>query len=113
MHVISYLMEIRIDRVYKYQLLWDSEFQNQSSKSFKQLSYETSRAVSKVKLFEFLTTLSLKVGSAMSMTPYSDKFIEARINNVYQNVSVRGTSGVFLNITLMVSFIFCFNICNP
>jgi hypothetical protein len=38
----------------------------------------------------------------MSMTPYSDEFMDATINNFYQGDPARGLAGVFVNLTLMI-----------
>lgn len=39
----------------------------------------------------------------MSMTPYSDEFMEAKVNNIYRGDPNLGGSGVFVNLTLKVS----------
>lgn len=39
----------------------------------------------------------------MSMTPYSDEFMEARVNNIYRSETSLGGSGVFVNLTIKVS----------
>lgn len=38
----------------------------------------------------------------MSMTPYSDEFMEAKVNNIYQGDASQGLAGVFVNLTLMI-----------
>lgn len=39
----------------------------------------------------------------MSMTPYSDEFMEAKVNNIYRGDPNLGGSGVYVNLTLKVS----------
>lgn len=38
----------------------------------------------------------------MSMTPFSDEFMEGRVNNIYQGNPAQGMAGVFVNLTLMI-----------
>lgn len=38
----------------------------------------------------------------MSMTPFSDEFMEAKVNNIYQGDPAQGLAGVFVNLTLMI-----------
>lgn len=38
----------------------------------------------------------------MSMTPFSDEFMEAKVNNIYQGDPSQGLAGVFVNLTLMI-----------
>lgn len=38
----------------------------------------------------------------MSMTPFSDEFMEANVNNIYQGDPAQGLAGVFVNLTLMI-----------
>lgn len=40
----------------------------------------------------------------MSMTPYSDEFMEAKVNNIYRGDPNLGGSGVFVNLTIKVSW---------
>jgi hypothetical protein len=38
----------------------------------------------------------------MSMTPFSDEFIDAEINEIYKGDASKGLEGVFVNFTLMI-----------
>lgn len=46
--------------------------------------------------------LRFQIDSAMSMTPFSDEFMEAKVNNIYQGDPAQGLAGVFVNLTLMI-----------
>lgn len=50
--------------------------------------------------------ISLQIDSAMSMTPYSDEFMEAKVNNIYRGDPNLGGSGVFVNLTIKVTIIY-------
>lgn len=39
----------------------------------------------------------------MSMTPFSDEFLEAKVNSIYNGDASQGAAGVFVNLTLKVS----------
>lgn len=41
----------------------------------------------------------------MSMTPYSDEFMEAKVNNIYRGDPNLGGSGVYVNLTIKVGFL--------
>lgn len=43
-----------------------------------------------------------QIDSAMSMTPFSDEFMDATVNNIYQGDPAKGLAGVFVNLTLMI-----------
>lgn len=38
----------------------------------------------------------------MSMTPFSDEFIDARVNKIYNGNAAQGAAGVFVNMTLQL-----------
>lgn len=84
--VVSILMSLRVDRMYDRRIVWDSKLMNRESDEYLQLTYEAGRAVD----------------SAMSMTPFSDDFIEGRVNNIYKGDPASGSPGVFVNMTLML-----------
>ena len=48
-------------------------------------------------------TYNPQLDSAMSMTPYSDEFMEAKVNNIYRGDPNLGGNGVYVNLTLRVS----------
>ncbi|KAK7788270.1 hypothetical protein R5R35_013528 [Gryllus longicercus] len=78
------LMSLRVDRLYERRVVWSSDLQDPSSEMYQQLQWEASRAVD----------------SAMSMTPFSDDFLGARVNGVY---AAPGTAApVFVNLTLQL-----------
>lgn len=37
------------------------------------------------------------------MTPFSDEFLNAKVNNIYSGDPAQGMAGVFVNMTLKVS----------
>lgn len=38
----------------------------------------------------------------MSMTPFSDEFLAAKVNNIYRGDRTHGQAGVFVNLTLQL-----------
>lgn len=38
----------------------------------------------------------------MSMTPFSDQFLDARVNKIYNGNASQGAAGVFVNMTLQL-----------
>ncbi|XP_017839830.1 uncharacterized protein LOC108597670 isoform X2 [Drosophila busckii] len=82
--VISFHLGLRVDRIYEHRIVWDNKLLDRNSEPYGQLSYEAVRALD----------------SAMSMTPYSDEFMEAKVNNIYRGDPNLGGSGVYVNLTL-------------
>ncbi|KAL7736617.1 hypothetical protein ACLKA6_015253 [Drosophila palustris] len=82
--VISFYLGMRVDRIYEHRIVWDTKLMDRNSEPYGQLSYESVRALD----------------SAMSMTPYSDEFMEAKVNNIYRGDPNLGGSGVYVNLTL-------------
>ncbi|BFG05390.1 uncharacterized protein DMAD_04136 [Drosophila madeirensis] len=82
--VISFHLGLRVDRIYEHRIVWDHKLMDRHSEAFGQLSYESIRALD----------------SAMSMTPYSDEFMEAKVNNIYRGDPNLGGNGVYVNMTL-------------
>lgn len=82
--IVSLLMSLRVDRIYDRRVVWDQKLGDHTSEAYQKISYETLRAID----------------SAMSMTPFSDEFMEADVNRVYNGDASQGTPGVFVNITL-------------
>uniref|UniRef100_A0A182JX10 EGF-like domain-containing protein n=1 Tax=Anopheles christyi TaxID=43041 RepID=A0A182JX10_9DIPT len=90
--IVSLMLSMRVDKIYERRIHWDVALADRSSEKFQQLSYEAIRAMD----------------SAMSMTPFSDEFLEARINGIYTvNPSSAGSASagtpsgaVFVNYTV-------------
>ncbi|XP_063697869.1 uncharacterized protein LOC134828812 [Culicoides brevitarsis] len=82
--IVSILMSLRVDRIYERRVAWDRQLSDHTSEPYKKLSFETLRAVD----------------SAMQMTPFSDEFMEAKVNRIYDGDASKGTPGVFVNVTL-------------
>ncbi|XP_053675356.1 uncharacterized protein LOC128725621 [Anopheles nili] len=89
--IVSLMLSMRVDKIYERRIHWDGALADRTSDKFQQLSYEAIRAMD----------------SAMSMTPFSDEFLEARINGIYTvnpssgSTSPSGPSGaVFVNYTV-------------
>jgi hypothetical protein len=54
-------------------------------------------------IFSCMKSLALyQIDTAMSMTPFSDEFMDVTLNNIYQGDASKGMAGVFLNLTLMI-----------
>ncbi|XP_017781909.1 PREDICTED: uncharacterized protein LOC108566509 isoform X3 [Nicrophorus vespilloides] len=84
--VVSVLLSLRVDRIYERRVVWANELSNKGSDSYQQLAYEAERALE----------------SAMSMTPFSDEFLSAKVNGVYRGDRSAGQGGVFVNLTLQL-----------
>ncbi|KAL1501177.1 hypothetical protein ABEB36_006557 [Hypothenemus hampei] len=84
--IVSVLMSLRVDKIYERRIVWADELLEKTSDSYGQLSYEAERALE----------------SAMSMTPFSDEYLGAKVNNIYQGDRSQGQAGVFINITLQL-----------
>ncbi|XP_062553131.1 uncharacterized protein LOC134218226 isoform X3 [Armigeres subalbatus] len=83
--IVSLMLSMRVDKIYERRIVWDNVLANRDSEKFQQLSYEAVRAMD----------------SAMSMTPFSDEFMEARVNGIYTtNPASTGLRGVFVNYTI-------------
>ncbi|XP_075167091.1 calcium-binding EGF-like domain-containing protein pawn isoform X2 [Haematobia irritans] len=82
--VITFYIGMRVDRIYEHRIVWDNKLADRTSEPYGQLSFESVRALD----------------SAMSMTPYSDEFMEAKVNNIYRGDPNLGGSGVFVNLTI-------------
>uniref|UniRef100_A0A1I8P3G9 EGF-like domain-containing protein n=1 Tax=Stomoxys calcitrans TaxID=35570 RepID=A0A1I8P3G9_STOCA len=82
--VITFYIGMRVDRIYEHRIVWDNKLADRTSEPYGQLSFESVRAID----------------SAMSMTPYSDEFMEAKVNNIYRGDPNLGGSGVFVNLTI-------------
>lgn len=85
--IVSLLMSLRVDKIFERKLSWDAKLAQPSSEPYLQLSFEAARAVM----------------SAMDMTPFSDDFMEARVNKIYKGDTSRGEGGIFVNVTLKLS----------
>ncbi|KAK9685460.1 Calcium-binding EGF domain [Popillia japonica] len=84
--IVSVLLSLRVDRLNERRIVWVSDLGDKGSESFQQLSYETERALE----------------SAMSMTPFSDQFLGAKVNSIYKGDRAAGQAGVFVNLTLQL-----------
>uniref|UniRef100_A0A182QG21 EGF-like domain-containing protein n=1 Tax=Anopheles farauti TaxID=69004 RepID=A0A182QG21_9DIPT len=87
--IVSLMLSMRVDKIYERRIHWAPELADRGSEKYQQLSYEAIRAMD----------------SAMSMTPFSDEFLEARINGIYTLASAGGGAGsptgaVFVNYTV-------------
>jgi hypothetical protein len=88
--------------LYERRVVWASELADKTSDSYQQLAYEAERAVSIASTrVQFLRKL-LQLDSAMSMTPFSDEFLGAKVNSIYRGERSAGQPGVFVNLTLQL-----------
>ncbi|XP_075218049.1 uncharacterized protein LOC142322852 [Lycorma delicatula] len=79
--VVSFVLSLRVDRLYEHRVVWSDKLLDRDSKEFLQIEYEANRAID----------------SALSMTPYSDEFVGSRVNNVYKS-----STGVYVNMTIQL-----------
>ncbi|KAJ8980139.1 hypothetical protein NQ317_014633 [Molorchus minor] len=84
--IVSVLLSLRVDKLYDRRVIWATELGDKSSDSYQQLSFEAERALE----------------SAMSMTPFSDEFLAAKVNSIYRGNRSQGQAGVFVNLTLQL-----------
>lgn len=84
--IVSLILSLRVDKIYDRRVIWDQQLTDITSEPYGQLSYESIRAID----------------SAMSMTPFSDEFMEAKVNKIYRGDATVGAAGVFVNMTLML-----------
>ncbi|KAK6620219.1 hypothetical protein RUM44_006620 [Polyplax serrata] len=85
--VVSMLTSLRVDRLYDKKLKWLDNFRDPDSDDYQQLSYEASQAME----------------SAMSMTPFSDDFINSRINSIYVAKNLENNEpAVYVNMTIQL-----------
>ncbi|XP_057652255.1 uncharacterized protein LOC130891484 [Diorhabda carinulata] len=84
--IVSIIVSLRVDRLYDRKIIWANEFNDRTSDSYQQLSLEAERALE----------------SAMSMTPFSDEFLAAKVNGIYKGERSLGQAGVFVNLTLQL-----------
>lgn len=84
--IVSIIVSLRVDRLYDRKVVWANELTDQNSDSYQQLSLEAERALE----------------SAMSMTPFSDEFLAAKVNGIYKGERSLGQAGVFVNLTLQL-----------
>ncbi|KAG5889930.1 hypothetical protein JTB14_028940 [Gonioctena quinquepunctata] len=76
--IVSILLSLRVDKLYDRKVVWANELGDSNSDSYQQLSYEAERALE----------------SAMSMTPFSDEFLAAKVNGIYRGDRSQGQAGV-------------------
>ncbi|CAH1956225.1 unnamed protein product [Acanthoscelides obtectus] len=81
--VVAVAVQLRVDRLYDRRVAWVDELADPRSDSHRQLAYEAERALE----------------SAMSMTPFSDEFLAAKVTAIYRSTAPL-SSGVFVNATL-------------
>ncbi|CAB0017785.1 unnamed protein product [Nesidiocoris tenuis] len=83
--VISVVASVQIDKIYDQKITWSDKLRDVDSQEYLQLEYESARAME----------------SAMSMTPFSDAFMGAKLNNIF---TMPGASHkpVFVNMTLQI-----------
>ncbi|CAG9860551.1 unnamed protein product [Phyllotreta striolata] len=84
--IVSILLSLRVDKIYDRKVVWANELGDQNSDSYQKLSFEAERALE----------------SAMSMTPFSDEFLAAKVNSIYRGDRSQGQAGVFVNLTLQL-----------
>ncbi|KAL5286382.1 pwn family protein [Megaselia abdita] len=82
--VVSFFLGLRVDKIYEHKIVWSKQLLDSNSEQYGKLSYESIRAID----------------SAMSMTPFSDEFLNAKVNNIYSGDPAQGMAGVFVNMTL-------------
>ncbi|KAK2580385.1 hypothetical protein KPH14_006140 [Odynerus spinipes] len=86
--IVSIVVSIRIDRFHDTKVSWNPGLADKDSETYQALAFEANRAI----------------GSAMSMTPFSDEYIGSSINSIYQGDVSQGQGGVFVNATLKLAY---------
>ncbi|KAL0267627.1 UNVERIFIED_CONTAM: hypothetical protein PYX00_009842 [Menopon gallinae] len=85
--VVSMLTSLRVDKLYDRKVKWQDTLTDPDSEEYQQLSYEASQAIE----------------SAMSMTPFSDDFINSRINSIYAAKNLETNEpAVYINMTIQL-----------
>ncbi|XP_026685988.1 sporozoite surface protein 2 [Diaphorina citri] len=80
--IVSIGMSLRVDKLFDQRLTWSEKYKDPESEEYQYLEFEAIRAMD----------------SAMSMTPFSDIFMAARIHNIYPAKN----NGLTLNMTLQL-----------
>lgn len=80
--MVSLMLSLRVDRLYENRVNWDPSFNDPVSEPRRKMTYEVVRAIS----------------SAMSMTPFSDDYLDAKVNRIFQGDAETG--GVWVNMTM-------------
>ncbi|KAJ8670610.1 hypothetical protein QAD02_001869 [Eretmocerus hayati] len=86
--IVSIVVSIRVDRIYDKGISWKKDLDDRDSEFYQLVAYESNRAIA----------------SAMSMTPFSDEYVDSVINNVYEGDVSQGQGGVFVNATLKLAY---------
>ncbi|CAD6239486.1 GSCOCG00008712001-RA-CDS [Cotesia congregata] len=86
--VVSIVVSIRVDRIYDWKIIWSPDFADKESEIYQTIAFETNKAIE----------------SAMSMTPFSDEYMDSSINNLFQGLASEGRGGVFVNATLKLTY---------
>uniref|UniRef100_A0A2S2QSQ5 Sperm flagellar membrane protein n=2 Tax=Sipha flava TaxID=143950 RepID=A0A2S2QSQ5_9HEMI len=84
--IVSIVFSLRVDRMYDNKITWTDKYKDSESQEYQQLEHEAVRAID----------------SAFSMTPFSDTFVGAKINNVYTSKTTPGTP-VMVNATVQLT----------
>lgn len=80
--MVSLMLSLRVDRLYENRVNWDPNFNDPVSEPRRKMTYEVIRAIS----------------SAMSMTPFSDDYLDAKVNRIYKGDPEIG--GIWVNMTM-------------
>lgn len=85
--VVSMVTSLRVDRLYDRKVRWQDTLKDPDSEEYQQLSYEAGQAIE----------------SAMSMTPFSDDFINSHINSIYAAKNLETNEpAVYINMTIQL-----------
>lgn len=85
---VSIVVSMRVDKIFDKKLVWDNGFKDRDSEPYDTLSRAAKVAIE----------------SAMSMTPFSDEYMGASVNSIYQGDISQGQGGVFVNTTLKLTY---------
>ncbi|XP_014286842.1 uncharacterized protein [Halyomorpha halys] len=83
--VVSLVTSVQVDKFYDQKVTWSEKLKDPDSQEYLQLEYEAIRAME----------------SAMSMTPFSDAYMGAKVNGIYTHPG-SAQRPVFVNVTLQV-----------
>ncbi len=100
--------------MYDQHLSWNDKLAENDSAEYQQLEYEAGKAVSQIQqssrnskpiLGSYTSSLHflLQIDSALSMTPFSDLFLGAKVNNIYTSRNSNIATPVFVNMTIQLA----------
>ncbi|KAI5708239.1 hypothetical protein M8J77_018771 [Diaphorina citri] len=109
--IVSIGMSLRVDKLFDQRLTWSDKYKDPESEEYQYLEFEAIRAMDSAMSMTPFSDIFMaarihniypaknNMDSAMSMTPFSDIFMAARIHNIYPAKN----NGLTLNMTLQLA----------